>query len=217
MAERRMFAKTIVESDAFLSQSVKAQCLYLHLGMSADDDGILNNALTICRSLGFKKDALDELIANRFLLDLGDGITIIKHWQINNRIQTDRHKPSVYQDKLQMLSIKDDKSYTMRTQDGHTLDTDWTQIGHNLDTQVSIGKYRLVKNDEDIQKINNRLLEMSIPKDVIDKASIYHYRYKLTKEAYLKVVEVLQNDEIIDKDAYIYRMVKNEQDREAYA
>ena len=59
MAERRMFAKTIVESDAFLSQSVKAQCLYLHLGMSADDDGILNNALSICRGLGFKKDVLD--------------------------------------------------------------------------------------------------------------------------------------------------------------
>ena len=39
MAERRMFAKTIVLSDAFLDMSLGARCLYMTFGMLADDDG----------------------------------------------------------------------------------------------------------------------------------------------------------------------------------
>ena len=38
MAERRMFAKTIVLSDAFLDMPMSARCLYFTLGMLADDD-----------------------------------------------------------------------------------------------------------------------------------------------------------------------------------
>lgn len=44
MAERRMFAKTIIDSDAFLEMPLSAQALYFHLGMRADDEGFLNNA-----------------------------------------------------------------------------------------------------------------------------------------------------------------------------
>ena len=38
MAERRMFAKTIIDSDAFLDMPLSAQALYFHLSMRADDD-----------------------------------------------------------------------------------------------------------------------------------------------------------------------------------
>lgn len=41
MAERRMFAKTIVTSDEFLDMPATARCLYFTLGMFADDDGVL--------------------------------------------------------------------------------------------------------------------------------------------------------------------------------
>ena len=44
MAERRMFAKTIIDSDAFLNMPLSAQALYFHLSMRADDDGFINNA-----------------------------------------------------------------------------------------------------------------------------------------------------------------------------
>ena len=36
MAERRMFAKTIIDSDAFLDMPLSAQALYFHLSMRAD-------------------------------------------------------------------------------------------------------------------------------------------------------------------------------------
>jgi len=212
MAERRMFAKTIVESDAFMSLSLKAQNLYFQLGMEADDDGILNNALTICRSLGFRKDVLDELLSKRFLLDLGDGITVIKHWLINNRIQKDRYKESVYREKMQKLSIKCDRSYT-------DTDTKCTQNGQQMDTQVSIGKDSIGKdNDDDILQINARLLESGVNRDLIDQAMHYSLKYDdVDKNLYLKIIDVLENDDINDKGAYIYRMVTNESNREIYS
>ena len=38
MAERRMFAKSVVESARFLKMPVSSQNLYCQLGMNADED-----------------------------------------------------------------------------------------------------------------------------------------------------------------------------------
>lgn len=43
MANRRMFAKTIIDSDAFMDMPLTTQALYFHLSMRADDDGFINN------------------------------------------------------------------------------------------------------------------------------------------------------------------------------
>lgn len=43
MAEKRMFTKSIIDSDAFLEMPLSAQALYFHLNMRADDDGFVNN------------------------------------------------------------------------------------------------------------------------------------------------------------------------------
>ena len=216
MAERRMFAKTIVESDMFYSLSIKAQCLYFHLCMSADDDGFMNNALLICKSLGFPKSVLEELINRRYLLDCGDGITCVKHWRVSNTISKDRYKPTIYQEQLEKLSVKDNKSYTDKNV--YKTDTKPIQKNDNTETQISIGKYRLDKyRDDDIQIYNARLIESGIGKDIIDKAMGWLHMCHISNDMYLKIIDVLQNDEIIDKDAYINRMVRNEQDRQVYA
>ena len=41
MAERRMFAKSIIGSARFLRMPVSARLLYYDLGMQADDDGVV--------------------------------------------------------------------------------------------------------------------------------------------------------------------------------
>ena len=56
MAERRMFAKTIIDSDAFLEMPQSTQLLYFHLSMRADDDGFINNPKSIMRNVGCKED-----------------------------------------------------------------------------------------------------------------------------------------------------------------
>lgn len=43
MAERRMFSKTIINSDLFLDLPSSAQNLYFHLSLNADDEGFVNS------------------------------------------------------------------------------------------------------------------------------------------------------------------------------
>ena len=43
MAEKRMFAKIIIDSDLFLDMPLSTQALYFHLSMRADDEGFMNN------------------------------------------------------------------------------------------------------------------------------------------------------------------------------
>jgi hypothetical protein len=135
MAERRMFAKTIMDSDAFLDMPLSTQALYFHLSMRADDDGFVNNAKKIQRMLGCNDDDLKILLAKNFIIPFENGVCVIKHWLIHNYIQKDRYKPTVYGDLKEKLNIKDNKVYS--------LDTQCIQDVSNVDTQVRLGKVRL--------------------------------------------------------------------------
>ena len=68
MAEKRMFTKSIIDSDAFLEMPLSAQALYFHLNMRADDDGFVNNPKSIARLNMLDIHALDELIENEFVI-----------------------------------------------------------------------------------------------------------------------------------------------------
>ena len=41
MAEKRMFAKCVVEGARFLKMPASSQSLYFHLCLNADDDGVV--------------------------------------------------------------------------------------------------------------------------------------------------------------------------------
>ena len=58
LADRRMFAKTIIDSDAFLDMPQSTQLLYFHLAMRADDDGFINNPKSIARNVKCNEDDL---------------------------------------------------------------------------------------------------------------------------------------------------------------
>ena len=62
MAERRMFAKSIVMSDPFLELSFRARCLYFSLGVVADDDGFVNGHKSVMRQIGVTQKDFNELI-----------------------------------------------------------------------------------------------------------------------------------------------------------
>ena len=98
MAERRMFAKTIIDSDAFLDMPHTTQLLYFHLSMRADDDGFINNPKNIMRMIGCKDDDLKILLTKKFLLPFESGVVVIKHWQIHNYIQKDRYHETKYKE-----------------------------------------------------------------------------------------------------------------------
>jgi len=88
MAERRMFAKTLIDSDAFIDMPLTAQAFYFHLSMRADDDGFVNNPKKIQRMIGCADDDMRLLIAKCFIIPFDSGICVIKHWKIHNYIQS---------------------------------------------------------------------------------------------------------------------------------
>lgn len=100
MAERRMFAKTIINSARFLKMPSETQALYFHLGLNADDDGIVE-AYAICRSIGASEDNLKILVAKGFVNVLNDDlVTHIMDWKEHNKIRPDRKIDSIYKDLL---------------------------------------------------------------------------------------------------------------------
>lgn len=94
MAERRMFAKTIIDSDAFLDMPASSQMLYFHLAMRADDDGFVNNPKKIQRMIGAADDDLKLLLVKNFILAFDTDIIVIRHWKIHNYIRNDRYTPT---------------------------------------------------------------------------------------------------------------------------
>jgi hypothetical protein len=150
VAERRMFAKTIIDSDAFLDMPLSTQSLYFHLSMRADDDGFINNPKKIQRMVGCGDDDLKLLMAKRFILVFDSGVIVIKHWKIHNYIRNDRYKPTLYQEEKAELAEKNSKAYTFKTEaiesENHLGIPDDNRMGYQMDTQVRLGKDRLVKD-----------------------------------------------------------------------
>jgi hypothetical protein len=109
-----MFAKTIIDSDAFLDMPLSTQGLYFHLSMRADDDGFINNPKKIQRMIGCADDDLKLLVAKNFILPFDSGVVVIKHWRIHNYIRGDRRKDTVYVEEMAQLHVKDNGAYSLQ-------------------------------------------------------------------------------------------------------
>lgn len=106
LATRRMFAKTIISSAAFVKMPPSSQMLYFHLGLNADDDGIVE-AFPIMRMVGASEDDLKILVAKGFMIILNnDSVSFIKDWKEHNLIRQDRKVDSKY--RLLLLDVVDD-------------------------------------------------------------------------------------------------------------
>ena len=135
-----MFAKTIIDSDAFIDMPLSTQALYFHLSMRADDEGFINNPKKIQRMIGGSDDDLKLLIAKRFILPFDSGVVVIKHWKIHNYIQKDRFKETLYKEERSQLTVKKNGAYT---ETENLLDTECIQDVSKLETQVRLGKSKV--------------------------------------------------------------------------
>ena len=153
MAEKRMFTKTIVDSDAFLDMPTSTQALYFHLGMRADDEGFINNPKKIQRMVGANEDDLKLLIVKRFIIVFESGVIVIKHWKMHNTLRADRVKKTVYINELEQLKTKENRAYTLKNRDCKTLvDNSRANVSqmsvkcpHSID-KIRLDKIRLDKS-----------------------------------------------------------------------
>lgn len=205
MAERRMFAKTIIDSDAFLDMPLSAQSLYFHLSMRADDDGFINNPRKIQRMIGASEDDLKLLLVKRFLLPFDSGVCVVKHWLIHNLIKADRYKATVYQEEKAQLLIKKNKAYSLNSAQQETellasgdsfgtqVEPNRSQVGTHVESQVRLGKDRIVK-DRDIlpgAKAPDRPSEIDLPLNDKSEYPVYKEQVKEWSELY-PAVDVMQ-------------------------
>lgn len=145
MAERRMMAKSVIDTDAFMEMPATAQCLYFHLLLRADDEGFLRNAKLIMRMTGAKNDDMNILISKQYVIPFDTGVIVIKHWKIHNYIRKDRISPTLCNKERTLLQVAPDGSYSMKRQDGGQLaDTCQTDVSQLTDKcQHRLGEVRL--------------------------------------------------------------------------
>lgn len=146
MAERRMFAKTIIDSDAFLDMPISARLLYYDLAMRADDDGFINSPKKIMKFVGATNDDMNILIMRKFIIPFDNGVVVIKHWRIHNYIRKDTYNETSYKEEKSMLELDENKAYRL------TIDSSVD----GSSTQVRLGKVSIGKDS--IDKDNTPLI-----------------------------------------------------------
>lgn len=122
MAQKRMFSNLVVQSDEFLEMPDSSQNLYFHLSMQADDDGFVDKWKSIMRMTGKKEDDLKILIAKSFVIPFDTGVLVIRHWRLNNYLQKDRYKETIYKDEKSRLTIDKSNVYNLDTECIHSID-----------------------------------------------------------------------------------------------
>ena len=150
MGNRRMFSKAVLRSDDFLNISLSAQLLYIQLSLEADDDGILDNITAIKRIVGATDENYQELVDNNLIIDFGNSIIALTHWNVNNLIQKDRYKATIYQKEKSELILNENKVYTRCIRNVSKSDTknkNCIQSVSNLDTQDKLSKVNLSKDN----------------------------------------------------------------------
>ena len=164
-----MFSKRIVESARFLKMPPSTQNLYFHLGLNADDDGVVEG-YNVMMQTGATEDDLKLLVAKGFVTVLNDDlVTYINDWRENNRIRADRKVDSIYKNllvkmipdiELQPSRRRADtgkKPGVKRIEDnGRPLDNQRTTSGRQMDRigqsrsgQDSLGQVRSSSSVED--------------------------------------------------------------------
>lgn len=155
MAQKRMFDKTITNSDDFIEMPDSSQNLYFHLSMNADDDGFVNNWKSIMRMTGHKEDDLKVLVAKQYIIPFDSGVIVIKHWRINNYLRNDRYIETKFQQERQQLYVDDNMVYQMYTNGIPSIDKN--RIDKNsIDNKEKVKRESFTKPTiEEIQKYCN--------------------------------------------------------------
>ena len=192
MAERRMFAKTIIDSDAFLEMPATSQLLYFHLSMRADDDGFVNKPKSIMRMIGSKDDDLTLLFAKKFLIPFESGVVVIKHWKIHNYIRKDTYTETKYKEEKATLELDENSAYRIaETSPLQLRDESVTGLStQDRLGQVSSGKVSVGEVIDDVPDIN---VGHKPPKAVRHKYGLYK-NVLLTDEDYAKLQEEFPHD-----------------------
>lgn len=143
MANKRMFSLDVVDTDTFIEMPATSQNLYFHLGMRADDDGFVSSPRKIMKMLGCGNDDLRILVERQYVILFESGVIVLTDWNVNNnKIKSDRYKPTRFQNELAELSQKGDV-YRLK----NSLEPVWNRNGSSVEPQSRLDKNRIDKSN----------------------------------------------------------------------
>lgn len=90
MAERRMFSRRVLESDAFRALPAQTQMLYVRLCLTADDEGVIDNLSLLAPP---DSPEVRELEARGWLARLREDLWLVVHWNVHNVMS---HRTTLY-------------------------------------------------------------------------------------------------------------------------
>jgi hypothetical protein len=183
-----MFSKRIIESARFLKMPISSQALYFHLGIEADDDGVVE-AWGVLKSVGCTEDDLRVLASKGFIRVLNeDLVTYILDWNENNQIRPDRKIDSIYKDLLISMNpdiklIEKRPRADRKTKVIEEMDNHGTTMGQPTD---GIGKVRLGKDSLGEDRLGEEEPRPQKPK----KHTYGEYKHvRLTDEEYNRLCD----------------------------
>lgn len=168
-----MFAKTIIDSDAFLEMPISARLLYYDLAMRADDDGFINSPKKIMKFVGATNDDMNILIMRKFIIPFDNGVVVIKHWRIHNYIRKDTYNETSYKEEKSLLELDENKAY--RLVDFESVDGSSTQV-------------RLGKDSIDNNICSNSLSDSEQKEDKKSQKEEIEKNFKIIYDSYPKKV-----------------------------
>lgn len=143
MAQKRMFSLQVVDTDKFMDMSTSAQALYFHLGMHGDDDGFVSSPRKIARAAGCNDDDMRLLAAKGFIIPFDSGVVVITDWRINNTLQNDRYKETIYQEEKEMLQAEKNGRYQL----GSNMATTCIHNGSKMESQHNLTQPNLTETN----------------------------------------------------------------------
>lgn len=120
--------------------SLEARGLYMHLNVVADDDGFISSPIATSAMVGAKKEHLQELIDNGYLLSFDSGICLITDWHINNTLKNDRYTETLHIEERKKVYLEH-KKYYLCTSDKPT------DYGSKMEPQKRKDKNSIAKNN----------------------------------------------------------------------
>lgn len=198
MAERRMFSKSIIDTDLFVQMPQTARLLYYEIAIRADDDGFLGSPIKTQRMIGCSDEDMRLLFAKGYIIPFQSGVVVVSHWKIHNYIRKDTYNETIYKAEKELLGIDENGAYYLKSSsellESNESVTNPSRRGDDFAddpwTQVRLGKGRLGKDR--LGKVNN-LLEKSEPdKELTLKA-------KEKKHIYGEYANILLTDSELEK------------------
>ena len=139
-----MFSLQVVDTDKFLDMPTSSQALYFHLGMHGDDDGFVASPRKIARCAGCSDDDMRLLASKGFIIPFESGVLVITDWRVNNTLQNDRYKETIYRYEKSMLRLDKSGKYIL---DSSQI-PECIQNGSNMESQRNITQQNSTEQNE---------------------------------------------------------------------